>query len=94
MVADMKARCDKRGIRLIFFAAPLASDSLDRNIPFVHQSISSVAEKIRMMGVEYYDYRMALPDNKFRDAEHLLPSSAYGFTKKFYEDVLKQPVGK
>ena len=92
MVADMKARCDKRGVRLIFFASPLASDYPDRNNAFVYQRISSVAEKIRSMGIEYYDYRAACPDNKFRDAGHLLRSSAYEFTKKFYAEVLKQTV--
>ena len=94
MVADMKARCDKRGIRLILFAAPLASQYPDRNDPLIYRRISSVAEKIRSMGIEYYDYRAACPDNKFRDAGHLLRSSAYEFTKKFYAEVLKLPVGK
>ena len=39
-------------------------------------------------------YRAACPDNKFRDAGHLLHSSAYEFTKKFYAEVLKLPVGE
>ena len=45
------------------------------------------------MGIEYYDYRAACADNKFRDAGHLLRSSAYEFTKKFYAEVLKLPIG-
>ena len=94
MVADMKARCDKRGIRLVFFASPLASDYPDRNDPLVYRRISDVAARVRSMGVEYYDYRTTCPDNKFRDAGHLLRSASYEFTKKFYAEVLKLPVGE
>ena len=35
-----------------------------------------------------------LLDDQFRDAGHLLRRSAYDFTKKFYAEVLKLPVGK
>ena len=94
MVRDMKVRCSRHGVRLIFYAAPLASNDPNRTNPVVYRRISSVAEKIRSMGIEYYDYRAACPDNKFRDAGHLLRSAAYEFTKKFYAEVLKLPVGK
>ena len=94
MVADMKARCDRHGVRLILFASPLASQDPGRSIPGIAQRISDVAARVREMGVEYYDYRTACPDDQFRDAGHLLRRSAYEFTKKFYEEVLKLPVGE
>ena len=92
MVADMKARCDRHGVRLILFASPLASQDPGRSIPGIARRISDVAAHVREMGVEYYDYRTACPDDQFRDAGHLLRSSAYEFTKKFYAEVLKQTV--
>ncbi len=94
MVADMKARCDRNGVRLILFASPLASQDPGRSIPVIAQRITSVAEKIRSMGIEYYDFRTACSDDQFRDAGHLLRRSAYDFTKKFYAEVLKLPIGE
>jgi hypothetical protein len=93
MVADMKARCNRHGVRLIFLATPLASNDPGRANAVVSNRVSAVAEKIRSMGIEYYDYRAACPDNKFRDAGHLLRSASYEFTKTFYAEVLKQTVG-
>ena len=94
MLLDMKARCEKHGVRLILFAAPVSSQSADRTNPRAYQRISDVAARVREMGIEYYDFRTACPDNQFRDAGHLLRRSAYDFTKKFYAEVLKLPVGE
>ena len=55
---------------------------------------TAVSAHVREMGVEYYDFRTACPDDQFRDAGHLLRRSAYEFTKKFYAEVLKLPVGE
>ena len=85
MIGDMKARCAKRNIRLILVATPLASDYPDRNA----QRLTDVAARVRALGVEYCDFRLACADEKFRDAGHLLPSSSYEFTKRFYAEVLK-----
>ena len=91
---DMKARCEEHGVRLVLFASPVSSQSSDRTNPRVYQNVSDIAAHVREMGIEYYDFRTACLDNQFRDAGHLLRRSAYEFTKKFYEDVLKLPVGE
>ena len=91
MVSDMKARCAKRNIRLILVATPLASDNPDRTDPNRGQRITDLATRVRAFGVEYCDFRLACPDEKFRDAGHLLPRSSYEFTKRFYAEVLKIP---
>ena len=91
---DMKVRCEKQGVRLVLFAAPVSSQSSDRTNPRVYQNVSDVAARVRELGIEYYDFRTACPDNQFRDAGHLLRRSACDFTKKFYAEVLKLPVGE
>jgi len=86
-VRDMKARCDRHGVRLILFAAPLASDCDERTNPGTWALVTEFATRVRALGVEYYDFRLACPDEKFRDAGHLLRSSSYEFTKRFYAEV-------
>ena len=88
LILDMKARCDRHGVRLIFLATPLASDDPGRTNPVVRDRVSAVAEKIRSMGIEYYDYRTAYPDEKMRDAGHLLLASAREFTERFLREVV------
>lgn len=89
MIRDMKARCDRRGVRLILFASPLASDADARTSPDRWALVTDFATRVRALGVEYCDFRLACADEKFRDAGHLLPSSSYEFTKRFYAEVLK-----
>ena len=91
---DMKARCERHGVRLILFASPNPRQCAGRVNPGIYQRVSDLAAHVREMGVEYYDFRTACPDDQFRDAGHLLRRSAYEFTKKFYAEVLKLPVGK
>ena len=93
IIRDMKTRCDRHGIRLILFASPIASDANERTNPAVWNLTTKFAARIRKMGVEYYDFRTAYTDEKFRDSAHLLRSSSYEFTKRFYAEVLKIPVG-
>ena len=88
LILDMKARCDRHGVRLVFLATPLASDDPGRTNPVVRDRVSAVAEKIRSMGIEYYDYRTAYPDEKMRDAGHLLLASAREFTERFLREVV------
>ena len=94
MVRDLKMRCDKRGIRLIFFASPLASDAPDRVNPAIWRQIEDLGRRVQELGAEFYDFRCVYPDEKFRDTGHLLRSASYEFTKKFYAEVLKLPVGE
>ena len=89
MIRDMKARCDRRGVRLILFASPLANDATERTNPDSWTLVTEFATRVRALGVEYCDFRLACADEKFRDAGHLLPSSSYEFTKRFYAEVLK-----
>lgn len=88
MVSYMKNRCERYGIRFICFAAPLTSQSPARANKVVWDRETAIIEKVRDLGCEYYDFRLSVPDNKFRDSHHLLKSTSYDFTKKFYRDVL------
>jgi len=94
MVCDMKRRCEKRGIRLILFASPLPSDAPDRVNPAIWKQIEDLGAHVRSLGCEYYDFRRAVPDDQFRDPSHLLRSGSYAFTKRFYAEILKIPVGE
>ena len=86
-VRDMKARCDRHGVRLILFASPVASDAHERTNLDTWGLVTKLATRVRALGVEYCDFRLACPDEKFRDAGHLLRSSSYEFTKRFYAEV-------
>ena len=94
MMNEMKAICDQHGMRLIFFASPLASNDPYRANPVLSQRLSDMVEHIRSMGLEYYDFRTACPDTKFRDGGHLLRSSSYEFTRMFYREILQLPFEK
>lgn len=94
MALDIKARCDRRGVRFILFASPLSRQSSWRTHPVRWKMVSDAVERLKSAGLEYHDYRTACTDDKFRDSNHLLPSSSYVFTKKFYEEVLHMPVGE
>ena len=94
MVLDMKARCAKRGIRLIFFASPLTTDSSNRANPLIWKQGEDLKNRVRALGCEYYDFRCAYADDRFLDDNHLLRSTSYDFTKRFYTEILKLPVGE
>ncbi len=94
MVLDIKARCEKRGIRLIFFAAPLTTETPDRVNPAVWEQVDNIKKRVLGLGCEYYDFRLAYPDTRFHDVHHLLRSTSYDFTKRFYTEILKLPVGE
>ena len=89
MVEDIKRRCDAHGVRLICFAAPLASASPARTDRMIWERESQMIERVKAIGVEYYDFRLECADNEFRDSHHLLRNSSYEFTKRFFHDVLK-----
>ena len=89
MVEDIKRRCDAHGVRLICFAAPLTSASPARTDQIIWERESQMIERVKAIGVEYYDFRLECADNEFRDSHHLLRNSSYEFTKKFFHDVLK-----
>lgn len=89
MVEDIKKRCDAHGVRLICFAAPLTSASPARTDQMIWERESRMIERVKAIGVEYYDFRLECADNKFRDSHHLLRNSSYEFTKRFFRDVLK-----
>lgn len=94
MICDIKKRCEERGIRLIFFAAPLPSEAPDRANPVIWKQGEDWGAHVRSLGCEYYDFRRSVPDDQFMDAGHLLPSGAYAFTKWFNTEILKLPVGE
>jgi len=94
MVLDIKARCAKRGIRLIFFAAPLTTETPDRVNPAVWEQVETIKKRVQGLGCEYYDFRLAYPDTSFHDVHHILRSTSYDFTKRFYTEILKLPVGE
>ena len=94
MVLDMKARCERRGIRLVLVATPVSSQSATRTNAAVWEHVSDIAARVRALGVEYCDFRTACPDEMFHDQGHLMRRSARAFTKRFYEDVLRLPVGE
>lgn len=89
MVEDIKRRCDAHGVRLICFAAPLTSASPARINPMMWERESRMIERVRAIGVEYYDFRLECADDNFRDSHHLLRDCSYEFTKRFFRDVLK-----
>ena len=89
MVEDIKRRCDAHGVRLICFAAPLTSASPARTDRMIWERESQMIERVKAIGVEYYDFRLECADNKFCDSHHLLRNSSYEFTQKFFRDVLK-----
>ena len=89
MVEDIKRRCDAHGVRLICFAAPLASASPARTDRMIWERESQMIERVKALGVEYYDFRLECADNEFRDSHHLLRNSSYEFTQRFFHDVLK-----
>ena len=89
MVEDIKRRCDAHGVRLICFAAPLASASPARTDQIIWERESQMIERVKAIGVEYYDFRLECADNEFRDSHHLLRNSSYEFTQRFFHDVLK-----
>lgn len=89
MVEDIKRRCDAHGVRLICFAAPLASASPARTDRMIWERESQMIERVKAIGVEYYDFRLECADNEFRDSHHLLRNSSYEFTQRFFHDVLK-----
>ncbi len=94
MVLDMKARCAKRGIRLIFFAPPLTTETPSRANPLIWKQCEELKKRVRALGCEYYDFRCDYPDDRFRDDHHILRSTSYEFTKRFYSEILKLPVGE
>lgn len=89
MVEDIKRRCDAHGVRLICFAAPLTSASPARTDRMIWERESQMIERVKAIGVEYYDFRLECADNEFRDSHHLLRNSSYEFTQRFFHDVLK-----
>ena len=89
MALDMKARCDRHGVRLVLFAAPLASQCPFRTNPVVWQQVSDMAARLRARGIEYRDYRLSCSDDQFVDAHHLMHGPSAAFTGKFCDEVLK-----
>lgn len=89
MVGDIKNRCDAHGVRLICFAAPLTSASPARTNRMIWERESRMIDRVKAIGVEYYDFRLACADCRFRDSHHLLRDYSYEFTKRFFCDVLK-----
>jgi len=89
MVADIKKRCDDHGVQLICFAAPLTTASPARANPTAWERETKMIERVKALGIEYYDFRLDCADNLFRDSHHLLKNSSYDFTSRFFNKVLK-----
>lgn len=87
LVRDVKARCERHGVRLVFVATPLTSDDPGRTNPLVWNRISEIAEQIRGLGCEYYDTRADYADDKFCDAGHVLSTTAADWTRKLYRKI-------
>lgn len=89
MVDDIKKRCEKHDVHLICFAAPLTSASPARANRMIWDRESKMIERVKSLGVDYYDFRLSCEDTLFRDSHHLLKNSSYEFTKRFFRDALK-----
>ena len=89
MALDMKARCERRGVRLILFAAPLASQCPFRTNPVIWRQVTEMAARLRARGIDYRDFRRACSDDQFIDAHHLMRGPSAAFTKKFCEEALQ-----
>lgn len=88
MANDIKMRCESHNIRLIFFAAPLTTASPARNNPKIWDRESNMINRVKELGIEYYDFRTSCADNLFRDSHHLLLNASDEFTEKFFTNVL------
>ena len=83
--------CDRHGIRLILFAAPVVSENPERTQPEVYsRELDALIARIRAAGIEYQDLRAACPDAWFRDAHHLSSAGADAFTGEFCKKVLNR----
>ena len=81
--------CDRHGIRLVLFAAPVTSDNPERTCPEVYsRELDALVGRLRAAGVEYLDLRAACPDEWFRDCHHLSAEGSRAFTRKFIEETL------
>ena len=89
MIGDMKRRCELHGVKLICFAAPLTTASPSRNNIMLWERETRLIERVKALGIEYYDFRTSCADNLFRDSHHLLKNTSYDFTKRFFKEVLK-----
>lgn len=89
LIKDIKMRCEKHGVHLICFAAPLTSASPARANQIIWERESKMIERVKSLGIDYRDFRLSCEDKEFRDSHHLLRNSSYEFTKKFFRDVLK-----
>ena len=88
IVGEMKDVCDKHGIKLIFFSAPLTKEYNDKVPEWAKQNLRDRVEWLKGIGISYYDYITRGTPDMFADADHLSLAGARLFTKIFYEEVL------
>lgn len=87
-VERVRMICERNNIRLIFFAAPLVAENPELVDDYRFDKINSVIQKVKDMGIEFYDFRRSCPDSRFMDSHHLHDDGAEAFTREFFSTVL------
>ena len=87
-VERVRAICNRNGIRLIFFAAPLVKDNPELVDVKRYEKIDSMIQRVKNMGIEFYDLRRFCPDSQFMDSHHLHDEGAGELTRHFLSTIL------
>jgi len=87
VIRKLNRFCIDRGIRLIFFAAPLTSSHRDRPREDREDKLADWFCYVRGLGVEYVDCRCWMKDEDFYDTNHLATDRYEEFTRRFFKEV-------
>lgn len=90
IVGGLKEVCDRHGINLVFYSAPLTPE-YDCMVPeWAKQCLEKRVEWLGEMGIRYYDFRTYGTSDIFADADHLSLEGARKFTRMFYDGFLRE----
>ena len=88
VIAEMKETCERNGVKLVFFSAPLSRAYRD-NIPsWARQNLDDWVAYVRYLSIPYYDYSTACQDDMLRDCNHLRLQCAPEFSMRFCHEAL------
>lgn len=88
IVKELKRICDCHGIKLVLFASPQTTDNPARVSRERYAWAFDVVDRIKALGVTYYDWHDACPDDMFRDEGHLTQQGAYMFTENIFRELV------
>ena len=87
-IVSIKEVCDRHGIKLVFFSAPLCKEYSDNVPEWGRENLARWVSRVKELGAYYFDYREWGTRECFYDPDHLCKKGAEKFTKMFYEEVL------